>query len=292
MTVNPQRVARLQEHGLTEYEARAYLALLELEKAEASQVADLSRVPRTKIYQALDGLEGKKLIKVVPERPKRYLVQPFMNYLDDLEGSLRNKAEELKGQKGALADEFASKGNVQFESAGGFIVLKGRANIASKLCELVSHATGEVSVATSGPGARRLAYHSQLFEERAKAGASVNLLAPITRENEGHLEPMLTSGASVCIRHATVDLGAMTIAFRDNREVLLVHHVPDDHHYFQGSDVALWSDDPALVAGLRTLFELTWNQGVAWADRKTAAPAASPMPALAKSMISAALASA
>src|SRR5438067_11360921 len=84
VTVNPQRISRLQEHGLTEYEARAYLALLELENSEASPIADLARVPRTKIYQALDGLESKKLLAVIPDRPKRYQVAPISSYIDSL----------------------------------------------------------------------------------------------------------------------------------------------------------------------------------------------------------------
>jgi sugar-specific transcriptional regulator TrmB len=123
MTVNPQRISRLQEHGLTEYEARAYLALLELENSEASPVADLARVPRTKIYQALDGLEAKKLLAVIPDRPKRYQVQPIASYIESLEASFRDRASVLGGQKEALAEEFAPRGKVQMERAGGFVVL-------------------------------------------------------------------------------------------------------------------------------------------------------------------------
>ncbi len=267
--MNPQRIARLQEHGLTEYEARAYLALLELEKAEASQVADLSRVPRTKIYQALDGLESKKLIKVIPERPKRCLVQPFSNYLDELEASLRLKADHLSESREALEQEFAPRGNVQLENVGGFIVLKGRANIASKLAEVSTRAEREVAVATSEMGARRFAYHADSLRERAESGVAVRILAAVGPRNVEHLAPLLPAAE---IRHALVDLGAVTLAFVDDAEALLVHHVPDDHHYFQGSDVALWTDDPAMVSSLKALFGLAWNLALPW-DGSPSAPA-------------------
>ena len=266
MTVNPQRIARLQEHGLTEYEARAFLALLELENSEASPVADLARVPRTKIYQALDGLESKKLLAVIPDRPKRYQVQPISNYIESLEANYRSRATALETQKDALSEEFAPRGKVTMERSGGFVVLKGRANISSKLCELIGKANEDFAVATSAMGAHRLAYHHDLLEEAAGRGSKVRILAPATAENAEACEKML---GKADVRHALVDLGAVTLAFVDEKEVMLIHHVPDDRHYFQGADVALWSDDPAIVTSLKALFTLGWGLSVAYAERGT-----------------------
>ena len=267
MTVNPQRISRLQEHGLTEYEARAYLALLELENAEASPVADLARVPRTKIYQALDGLEAKKLLAVIPDRPKRYQVAPVTAYIDSLENGYRQRADALSNQKETLAEEFAPRGRVQMERGGGFIVLKGPANISSKLCEQMGKARHDFAVATSAMGVHRLAYHSDLLAEAGVRGARVRVLAPATADNGEGCEIMTAHSE---LRHALVDLGAVTLAFVDEREVILIHHVPDDRHYFQGADVALWSDDPAIVGSLKALFTLGWGLSVPYAERHKA----------------------
>lgn len=267
MTVNPQRITRLQEHGLTEYEARAYLALLELENSEASPIADLARVPRTKIYQALDGLEGKKLLSVIPDRPKRYQVAPISVYIESLEQNLRTRAETIGSAKDALVEEFAPRGRVQMERSGGFIVLKGRANISSKLCELIGKAESDFAIATSAMGAHRLSYHSDLVEEASGRGCNVRLLAPATDENAEAMEGLAARAEA---RHALVDLGAVTLAFVDEKEVMLIHHVPDDRHFFQGADVALWSDDPAIVGSLKALFALGWGLSVPYAERATA----------------------
>lgn len=267
MTVAPARIQRLQEHGLTEYEARAYLALLELENSEASPIADLARVPRTKIYQALDGLESKKLLVVIPDRPKRYQVGPIVTYIDSLEQNYRSRADTLGSAKDALAEEFAPRGRVQMERSGGFVVLKGRANISSKLCELLGKAEKDFAVATSAMGAHRLAYHADLVAGARAKGANVRVLAPGTTEND---EACAQLACEAEMRHALVDLGSVTLAFVDEKEVMLVHHVPDDRHYFQGADVALWSDDPAIVSSLKSLFTLGWGLSVAYADRHTA----------------------
>jgi sugar-specific transcriptional regulator TrmB len=268
MTVAPARITRLQEHGLTEYEARAYLALLELENSEASPVADLARVPRTKIYQALDGLEAKKLLSVIPDRPKRYQVLPISGYIEALETGYRQRATSLGSSKDALSEEFAPRGKVQMERSGGFVVLKGRANISSKLCELLGKAKTDFSVATSAMGAHRLAYHADLVDEATARGCEIRVLAPATAENAEAMERL--SGRTD-LRHALVDLGSVTLGFVDDKEVILIHHVPDDRHYFQGADVALWSDDPAIVSSLKSLFGLGWGLSLPYAERAQAA---------------------
>ncbi len=268
MTVAPARIQRLQEHGLTEYEARAYLALLELENSEASPIADLARVPRTKIYQALDGLEAKKLLVVIPDRPKRYQVSPIVSYIDSLEANYRSQADTLSNAKDALTEEFAPRGKVQMERSGGFVVLKGRANISSKLCELIGKAEKDFAVATSAMGAHRLAYHSDLVSAARTKGANVRILAPTATENTEACDQL---AAHAEVRHALVDLGSVTLAFVDEKEVMLIHHVPDDRHYFQGADVALWSDDPAIVMSLKSLFTLGWGLSVPMSERESAA---------------------
>jgi len=52
-------VEKLQQVGLTEYEAKAYSALLNTHLSTATQVSEKSGVPRTKIYTVLKALKNK-----------------------------------------------------------------------------------------------------------------------------------------------------------------------------------------------------------------------------------------
>lgn len=52
-------VIHLQALGLTEYEARAYTALLALGRAVPARVARQAGIPRPKIYETLERLEGR-----------------------------------------------------------------------------------------------------------------------------------------------------------------------------------------------------------------------------------------
>lgn len=257
VTINADRLNRMQEFGLTEYEARAYLALLDLDVAHAGKVADLSRVPRTKIYQALEALEAKNLIRVIPERPKKYAVCPFSDYLDTLESKFRAQAQEIESNKGALAEEFAPRNCEREEDDGTFVVVKGRGNIASKLMSMASAATGSFTVFASANAARRMTYFAQILKERAEAGARITIVTDdvhpdVEREFGGFAELRRGSGAPSSL-----------MVIRDGEEMLTAHSVPDDTHYFQGGDTGVVTDDAAIIGAIENLIHANGARPVA-----------------------------
>ncbi len=62
--------------GFTDYEARAYLALLTKSPATAYEVSNGSGVPRPNTYSALNALAARKAIMPVSTNPVRYVPQP------------------------------------------------------------------------------------------------------------------------------------------------------------------------------------------------------------------------
>jgi sugar-specific transcriptional regulator TrmB len=62
----------LKSLGLTKYEALVYIALLKVVSATASEIHDISTVPRASVYPVLDQLQEKKLISVARSTPKRF----------------------------------------------------------------------------------------------------------------------------------------------------------------------------------------------------------------------------
>jgi sugar-specific transcriptional regulator TrmB len=58
-------VEKLERIGLTEYEAKAYFALLEVHLNTATKVSEKSGVPRTRIYSVLESLMNKGWVRTV-----------------------------------------------------------------------------------------------------------------------------------------------------------------------------------------------------------------------------------
>ena len=79
--------------GLTEYESKAYLALVRAGVADAKTIAETSGVPRTRIYDVIHSLERRNLIQEVSSgRPTKYSPLPVEATLDELK---RGLLEEL-----------------------------------------------------------------------------------------------------------------------------------------------------------------------------------------------------
>ena len=104
-----ERLKKLEEFGLTEYQARVYLALLEFDVATAGQIPSASKVPRTKIYGIMRQLHDKGLVQIVPETPLKYRAVPFDNFLQKKIKDMRKNAEEMEANIEELSKDFAVK---------------------------------------------------------------------------------------------------------------------------------------------------------------------------------------
>lgn len=100
-------VERLQRLGLTEYEAKAYLNLLNAHLSTATQVSEKSGVPRTRIYSILESLSNKGWIKIYsgvpllfkavhPKELFRKIKQDYQQFLDSVETTLKEEVKEMK----------------------------------------------------------------------------------------------------------------------------------------------------------------------------------------------------
>jgi len=104
-----EAVEALRELGLSEYEARAYAALLAMGELTPQEVSRASNVPYTKVYEVLKRLEAKGWVVAVsrspllyaPRRPEEVLAQERRR----AEEKLRRAEERLKAleRAGAVA---------------------------------------------------------------------------------------------------------------------------------------------------------------------------------------------
>lgn len=96
----------LRKIGLTEYETKVYLTLLNKHLDGATRLSKESQVPRTKIYSVLESLEKKSWIKVYsgypllfrPNHPKdifERMKEDYNRFLDSISMELRNEVGEM-----------------------------------------------------------------------------------------------------------------------------------------------------------------------------------------------------
>lgn len=89
-------MATLRDLGLSEYESRAYRSLLETGPTTAKELSRASEVPMGRIYDVLNSLETKDLVRSqTASRPKKYVAVEPGTALDRL---LASKKQDLEAK--------------------------------------------------------------------------------------------------------------------------------------------------------------------------------------------------
>jgi len=92
-------MATLRDLGLSEYESRAYRALLETGPTTAKELSRASDVPMGRIYDVLGGLESDDLVRTqTASRPKKYVAVEPDTALDRLLAEKKRELDEQKDQ--------------------------------------------------------------------------------------------------------------------------------------------------------------------------------------------------
>lgn len=97
-----QLVKALSQMGLTIYESKAYIALLQHHPANGNEISRASEVPGPKIYETLDRLAKKGLVVPLETDPVTYEPLPYIEFLKNKEIELKNNSQLIKENLGKL----------------------------------------------------------------------------------------------------------------------------------------------------------------------------------------------
>ncbi|MFC4436477.1 MULTISPECIES: TrmB family transcriptional regulator [Natrialbaceae] len=103
-------MASLRDLGLSEYEARAYRALLNTGPTTAKELSRASDVPMGRIYDVLNSIEQYNLVRSqTASRPKKYVAVEPSTALDRLLDDKKRELEEKAEQYESIVDNLASE---------------------------------------------------------------------------------------------------------------------------------------------------------------------------------------
>ncbi len=258
MPINADRIRKLMDHGLTEYQARVYLTLLDLGTATASQVTPHARVPRTRIYATMSQLHEKGLVEIIPETPLRYKAVPFGQFVSKSVEELRERAAGLEKNLEAIAKEFQVVGQTAPEERGRFEAIYGRRNARERLIKMYE-ATEKtwIGIGTTRSPRRVMNGFGDYITAKAESGVRFRYAFPVTPEN---LKDVARLAKYAEIR--SVDFYVpMYMHVSDAREFLMSHPIPDDDSFYRGDDICIWTDDEALAEAVSNIMERVWEGG-------------------------------
>ncbi|WP_256562738.1 TrmB family transcriptional regulator [Halomarina pelagica] len=262
-------MASLCDLGLSSYEERAYTALLTLRAATAEEISEESGVPKGRIYDVVNGLESRGLVRVQPNTRPR--IHRPINPEIAVTRLLEERKEELTVERAryeSIAAEVTSQLGSKKPIDGRFWTAMGEpGEIFRMLTERVGKATDEWKL-TGTTVAGGLFGLDQVHEENVgqfvdalDQGITVKVL--LTRQL---LRELPTSLEDVAVREITDHKGFElritdgvynSIDLIDQTDLCVYVADPFDPHSILG---VTQIDDQEFVRTVDTSFESYWEQ--------------------------------
>ncbi len=244
MSISDQAKRILRELGLTEYETRAYLSLLEKGATTASRVSEISTVPYSKIYETLNSLERKGWIETKRGRPSRYYPKSPSEALSAvrlrLEDAVKSWEQTVLGELQPLYEKR------QIREKPDIWILHGEFNTLAKIQEMLGKAKSRLMIAAPTlPRAIMEAIVPMLINLK-NSGVTILLMAS---ENVGERDlERIAEVAGVRIREQMFGGGIIV----DEREALLLLGEKE-------STLVIWADHAGLVKFAKDYFQYLWE---------------------------------
>lgn len=248
MRLTVDRIGLLVEHGLSEYQARVYLALLEFPALNAGALAKAAQIPRNRLYEVLEELQALGLVEIILDETRKYRAQPLTTYLDRSVGELKDRIQRIESQKEYLGVAFQppALGESEDLEAGTTRVLLTRRAVAREVDRLVEEAKASLFLVGSAGGWQRVVRHMEKAPAPlAKKKGAVEIHLPRSAQQTGGIERMDERWQDA-VRY--LDVEPRTLSFiADEKEMILIHAIPDDDKMRAGRDFALLTTNPAFL---------------------------------------------
>jgi len=243
-------VKLLEEMGLTEYEARCFVGLSRVPRASAKEVSDLSGVPRSRVYDAVDRLHRRGLVDIQQSEPRKFRAIPNDRAIQILR-------EEYESTLEAADEALAELRQSEEPEETGAWAIADRDHVSNRIATLAKDAESEIYALVADDRMLDRQFTDLLA---AACDCGVDVLAEVPSEDASETIETSVPEASVAVTELASDpaetgvkwLGRMVMV---DRESVLLSGVSDGSLPGKLEETAIWASGPdhGLVVGVHHL---------------------------------------
>lgn len=251
MDAQERAVEALLELGLTEYEARCFVALSRVPQGTAKDVSRIADIPRSRVYDSIERLQRRGLVNVQQSKPRQYQAVSKQIALDHLREEYRSRID--------VVDQTIGEIESPSQDDGGTWEVADHEHVLSQVVTLIDTAEEDLFYLA----ADEALFETDVLEALRKAadrGVELTVEAPAElldtvadRLPEARiLENELVSNADLA-----ASVGRIVLV---DRETAIVSTRHDDDLPGVTNERALWSKglDHGLVVTVQEML-LTWS---------------------------------
>ena len=251
---DPQSTAieQLERFGLSTYAARTFVALTSLGTGTAKDVSQVSAVPRTRVYDAIDELHDNGLVDIQQSSPKQFWAISAETASQTFERELTRRTELLQ----TALDEL-EPAQRQAEQRGVWTV-DGQTNVTDRVLKFLTDADEDIVYMTVGD----LLTEKIIEELRIAADRGVSIqLGGVSDDVQAQIQAKIPSATTFESLWVWSDTAAGRLMMVDGQKTLVSVLVndADANPADPRSETAIWGegDTNSLVVVLRAIF--TWR---------------------------------
>lgn len=236
-----EAVDGLQRLGLTAYEARVFLGLQKLGSGTASEISDVSAVPRSQVYGAAESLEASGLVETQQSTPTVY--RPVS--LEQARTRLLDRLAETGSRTFDYLDTVQGTERSDDERSEALWLVHGTDEISSRAAELFGEAAENVFYATS-----EVSMLDETVLNALAAAADGGVMVVVASANPAVREAVSDRFRTVAIpNERDPDTGSARVVLVDDDTMLLgVYSTTGGAG--EPSEVAFWSSGTAFASVL------------------------------------------
>lgn len=237
-----EAVEALERLGLSNYEARVFVALQRLGTGTAKEVHSVADVPRSQVYGAAEELEERGLIEIQRSTPKRY--RPVS--IEAAKAQLRARLEREQERAFSCLDEIQRAGD-EVESRDDVWTVRGTEPVTDRLVDLAERGGSELFFGAASP--ELVPEHlAATLTQQADAGLSVRVVSESPEVRALFADTDVTVEQPV--EEAPRGFTSRFLLVDDSAVLLSVVTGDDDQVPGTAEETAIWSADTAIAAVL------------------------------------------
>ena len=266
MSIGAEDIKTLIWLGLTERQAKVYLALLQTGSAGAEAISKLSLVHRQEIYRVAACLQEMGLVETEVTSPIMFSAVPVKQALEIMVNQKTNEFDGGRNRTRSLIDRF-NRTDVQASSADKpyFTLVSGGVCIR-KLQSALEGSCRNVKIACT---LRLFCQGFTIHEDLVKIALEKKVdFRVVTERPDGETFPkwviqtLLENTPNFKVRIAHENLPTSMSLYDDRRLCMAVHNLSD----LRGAQ--LWSNSESLIVLSREYFENMWVQSESYLAKK------------------------
>jgi len=246
----------LENLGLTTIQAKVYLALINLEKSTAYEVAQLSKVARSDTYRIINQLSEKGLISKIISTPTKFEALPLKEVVSILFEQRKTSYNKLSTKiKEILEKDFTKKKEVKRDTYTFRIVPENSPWFNNDALRFPRYKTYDLLTSTTRFGSR-IVFDRETFAKGAKKGVKIRILLDQPKSNSSlsHFIDKLNKKKNIEIRLSKT-VSPVILIIMDNKEVALALKPSG-----RVGPPYLLSNHPSYVHITQQYFEMQWEK--------------------------------